>query len=672
MICPSLPRLKPLIFFLLFVYLAIVLVQVVLAVTDDVQINLQVTSPAGGGVTPPPPPAEVNGCLDPAATNYNPQATKDDGSCQYPATVPNVSDFSAVYQAASRRAALTWLNPDFPELAAVRVVRQIGSVPVAPTDGLLVYDGAGEAAFDAAVLLGQSYFYAAFVRDTTGRYSSGAVTALAVPAEPPSEEPPPGEEPPPEEEPPPGGETPGGQEPVSDPFQSFPQVIDQDPLVQSLELGDFIFFQPGERQKFFRGGETVSVVGGKDLSVLINYNRLPEALKTIGLTIVDPDDRRRSSSFILRLNKDKTAYLANLGALLKSGTYPIYISIINFKNQTIKRLSGTLLVNGGAGQTPLARASRVAVETIQPVVTVIGLGAGLSQALALTSQINSLTDLYLFLVHFWSLLLRVLRLKKRYRPWGVVYDAVTKRPLDPAYVVVRRGEEDAGTAITDLDGRYGFFLPPATYTLVANKTHYRFPSLKLQGKNGDELYEQLYFGQPFTTASGEVINRNIPLDPMAFDWNEFAKQQQGFFILHSRRERRRFLIYNTVFSLGAGLALYRLLFAPNWLSLVVAGFYLAVFLLKYVWRARRPVAAVRRAATGLPVPFAIIRAFVPGVDQQVKSVVADMFGRFFLLTPPGEYYLTVEEKLPDETYKKIYQSPPLKLAKGVLTKDLNV
>ena len=53
-------------------------------------------------------------------------------------------------------------------------------------------------------------------------------------------------------------------------------------------------------------------------------------------------------------------------------------------------------------------------------------------------------------------------------------------------------------------------------------------------------------------------------------------------------------------------------------------------------------------------------------------MVADGFGRFFLLTPPGRYYITVEEKLPDETYKKIFQSPTLDLKNGVLTADLIV
>ena len=120
------------------------------------------------------------------------------------------------------------------------------------------------------------------------------------------------------------------------------------------------------------------------------------------------------------------------------------------------------------------------------------------------------------------------------------------------------------------------------------------------------------------------------------------------------------------------LACYQLLFTPSWLNLIVPIFYLGVFVLKYVWRYRRPVVTVRHAGTGLPIPFAVIRAFIPELNQQVKSVVADGLGRFFLLTPPGEYYLTVEEKLPDESYKKIYQSPPLKLTRGVLTKNLVV
>ena len=33
----------------------------------------------------------ISGCTDPTATNYDPNATVDDGSCQYPATCGNIT-----------------------------------------------------------------------------------------------------------------------------------------------------------------------------------------------------------------------------------------------------------------------------------------------------------------------------------------------------------------------------------------------------------------------------------------------------------------------------------------------------------------------------------------------------------------------------------------------------
>jgi hypothetical protein len=90
-------------------------------------------------------------------------------------------------------------------------------------------------------------------------------------------------------------------------------------------------------------------------------------------------------------------------------------------------------------------------------------------------------------VETWTLPARVfgliaegLGLRKKRRPWGTVYDSVTKRPLDPAYVTLIDTEtgKSVASAITDLDGRYGFLVAPGKYRITTQKTNYEFPSVK--------------------------------------------------------------------------------------------------------------------------------------------------------------------------------------------------
>ncbi len=641
------------------------------AATDGVDVNLTVDAPAstdGGGGTPDPDP--VLGCTDSAASNYNSSATQDNGSCTYPVVVTNASNFTVTYNTGTQVINLTWQNPSFSGFAGVRIMRSTSFFPTSPTSGSLIYDGTGQSAVDSSVVAGTTYYYTIFAYSDSGTYASGAVASENVPI-PEAEE----EEPVPEPEPDPvddpsvdGGD---GGPTIPDPFESFPAAISLDPLIQALNLGDFVFFQPGERRQFFAGGEAIGVNASKPLTITIDATRLPEALKAIGLTIGDPVSKKPLTSFLLRSTDDKSQYLASLAPFLKPGRYPISIHILNFRDQSIKRLVGSLVV-GGVGSV-FSRGIKIAGRVVTPLAIGVGLASGVIEGLALSAKVASFTDLYLLILNFINIILKAFGLKKRERPWGVVYDSVTKRPIDPAYVVVRKGQADVNTAITDLDGRYSFFLPAAgVYNLVANKTHYAFPSAKLTGKNSDELYDSLYFGGDFNINEGEVVNKNIPLDPVGFDWNEFAKNQRGFFYLQQKRERLRKTVVTLLYVGGFALTLYQVLFHPRLLNIVVLVLYFAAFGLKYLWRYHRPVVGVKHAGTNLPVPFALIHAYIPNIDQQIKSVAADALGRFFLLTPPGDYYLTVEEKLPDGTYQKIHQTPTMHLTRGLVTQDLVV
>ena len=113
------------------------------------------------------------------------------------------------------------------------------------------------------------------------------------------------------------------------------------------------------------------------------------------------------------------------------------------------------------------------------------------------------------------------------RFWGIVYDSVTKQPLDPVTVKLISVSNNATiqSCITDMSGRYGFLVKPGRYKIFAAKEHYRFPSQNLTGES-DGIYTDLYHGEYIEVlGDSEVIAPNIPLDPLDFDWNQQAKRQ---------------------------------------------------------------------------------------------------------------------------------------------------
>jgi hypothetical protein len=173
------------------------------------------------------------------------------------------------------------------------------------------------------------------------------------------------------------------------------------------------------------------------------------------------------------------------------------------------------------------------------------------RALQIIATIAVAATLPTLLPRLWNLLLGFLGFRRKQRPWGTVYNAQTKQPLDPAYVtLMNESGEEVASAITDPDGRYGFVVDPGTYTLKAAKTHFTFPSTTMQGKTKDELYTDLYFGEPITiTERGEVITKNIPMDPMGDDWNEAAKASMGqsVFNFFNKHDRIILRIINSLF-----------------------------------------------------------------------------------------------------------------------------
>ncbi len=315
-------------------------------------------------------------------------------------------------------------------------------------------------------------------------------------------------------------------------------------------------------------------------------------------------------------------------------------------------------------------------EKVTQTVSTVGVVSGVAVSVASGIFLNPLSFSELFLIPFrlWALLMAALGLKKKNRPWGTVYDSVTKQPLDPAYVILKNEKgEEVSTSITDLDGRYGFLIGPGTYTILASKTNYKFPSEKMAGKNADELYNDLYFGDNIIINNeGEVIAKNVPLDPLKFDWNEFAKKDQNLMKFYSNRQKIISVISNVLFIFGFGITIVAVIVAPKTYNIITLVMYVILFILKKTILRPKLQGSVIDKNTNNPLSFTIVRIFSSGTRKEVIHKITDKVGKYYCLIPNGTYFVTLERKKIDGSYELIYTSNSIEVTKGYLYTDFKV
>lgn len=283
------------------------------------------------------------------------------------------------------------------------------------------------------------------------------------------------------------------------------------------------------------------------------------------------------------------------------------------------------------------------------------------------------SELLLIPVRLWGLVMMGLGLRRKIVPWGTVYDSVTKRPIDPAYVTVANEDgKIVAEAITDVDGRYGFLLPDGKYRLSAQKTNYEFPSKKLNNQAADEVYEQLYHGEYIVIHSGEVIGKNIPLDPIGFDWNEYAKNENNATLFHKKHEKRWSIIGSILFKAGMVLTIVSSIVHPSSYNIIILIVYLLISVFPLLGIKGRQFGFIVNKLTGRPLAYAIFR--VLSLDHQTvfRSGVCDEKGRYYCIVPKGQYYLDIEKKNADGTYTKVYESGIVSGEKGIINTNFSV
>ena len=238
---------------------------------------------------------------------FGTEIVSDDQTFVLPDLTPpaNVSNFLA--KPGDRMITLTWQNPPDEDFIGVKIQMSTKMYPGSPTEGVTVYDGKGEMAEVRPLQNGVRYYFTAFAYDDWGNYASGAI-ASAVP-------------------------TVEIVPPEVVPFIP-PELV---PKIAEITLQDFTFWVEGAKLLPEEG--VITVKPGQVFKISIPVEKFPKVLKTI-ITVVG----EHTSSYLLRINEEETAYEAIITAPQEPGLYPMTTIIMDFKEGTVAKIEAKLKV----------------------------------------------------------------------------------------------------------------------------------------------------------------------------------------------------------------------------------------------------------------------------------------------------------------------------------------
>ncbi len=239
----------------------------------------------------------------------------------------NVSGFIAVRDGADVR--LMWEVPAGENIASIKIVRSHLGFPAHAQDGVVIYQGLGTEIKDNDILNQFSpVYYSAFVIDKTGAVSSGAVARVYA-VQP-------------------------GVPDSSDITIPIPSGLDGEIKEETIastspyvsagtrmpQLDEIFILQKEERVPLAKQGVTLD--SEAPFLISIPKSAVSENLKTIIASLSDPTDSRRTYSFMLRINKDGTAYEAVLPPTLLEGVSRLIIDIYDYESHIVANYQKTI------------------------------------------------------------------------------------------------------------------------------------------------------------------------------------------------------------------------------------------------------------------------------------------------------------------------------------------
>lgn len=248
--------------------------------------------------------------------------------------------------------------------------------------------------------------------------------------------------------------------------------------------------------------------------------------------------------------------------------------------------------------------------------------------------------------------------RKKKAPWGIVFDANTKEPVDPVILTLTDSKGNQTQTVNDIFGRYEFLVEPGKYGLKAEKTNYSFPSSSLEGKFTDGFYDSLYFGKELIVESSQKIDLNIPMDQVATDWNQEEKRRMGI----AARDAKIVKIANIIFYLGLCWNMAAAIMVPSTNNIILASIFTLMLGFRIYSRTHRSWGIIFNKDQK-PIKGAIVKlinAKFPRISP--KTLVTKESGIYSFLVQRGTYQVVVEQKTAEGAFSQLYKSEDIKFS----------
>lgn len=255
--------------------------------------------------------------------------------------------------------------------------------------------------------------------------------------------------------------------------------------------------------------------------------------------------------------------------------------------------------------------------------------------------------------------------RRRRKGYGVVYNALTKRPVDLA--IVRLIHTESGltvqTRVTDKQGRYVIHVKPGTYRIEIAKPNFIFPSEHLKGRKNDVDYLDVYTGGEVIVTEKGMLSLNIPVDPIVPE----ETPKRVLFKRALRKLQHAIAISGVIISLIAFIVTPTV---PMALFVVSQVFIYMLFRRLSIPEKAKSWGSVFDIGSKKPVNQAIVRIYDSKFNKLLETQVTDGNGRYGFLVGKNVYYLTGSAKGYD--FNKTGNIDLSRVEEGVIKQDIGL